>query len=187
MTRGGDSAMARAVEDSPRLTASVQHAVRASGEKDPVSTLALVKHLLGFHSEYGGGRATQIAESIDEVEGLELGLPGQLVDRVAELFDPQMGVTVLHGRLLILGLCVFDDVLRRQLDGYGLLAALRAELREDFDSLLLPQHTGDRAYRNAFMKLLQNRASRTGPMVRSERTASLSSLRADRAWPTWLP
>ena len=79
----------------------------------------------------------------------------QWLIEVKQMFDTEM-ISHLHGRLLILSLCRIDNELKKYLESQGFYQPLADELREDFESLLLPEYAGDqRAYRRVFMKLLQ--------------------------------
>jgi hypothetical protein len=124
-------------EEPIKPTYSVKTAVNElSSEKEP-SSWQLIKGLLKHHGEYGG--------------------PADLwLEEVSALFDREM-VGELHGRLLILGLSRLDPQLKKYLESQGFLRPLADELKEDFGSLLLPEHAGDQAYRRTFMKLLQNK------------------------------
>jgi hypothetical protein len=75
--------------------------------------------------------------------------------RLEQMFDPLL-VDSLHGRLTILGLCRLDETLGEHLRSFS--AELKKELIEDFESLLLPEFSGEERYRRDFLKILQNRA-----------------------------
>jgi len=136
-------------------TYSVQTAVdELSAEKEP-SSWHLVQNLLKHHSEYGGHKGEQMAAGGGPSEPARKSAT-QWLEEVSALFDREM-VHELHGRLLILGLSQLDPSLRDYLNRQDFLRTLTDELKEDFDSLLLPTHAGDHAYRGKFMKLLQNK------------------------------
>jgi hypothetical protein len=125
-----------------RLSPSVKSATARIDAADPVSAATIVNNLLELHSEYAGGRAHGFRAR-----------PGPNGDRktaagwlgeVRALFDP-IRVPQLHGRQVILGLSLLDRDLSKQLSEHGLLDALKQELREPFDSLLVGKHKQDAA------------------------------------------
>jgi hypothetical protein len=142
-------------EEPIKPTYSVKTAVNElSGEKEP-SSWQLVTGLLKHHGEYGGQKGAQVAAGPGPADPARR--PADLwLEDVSALFDREM-VGELHGRLLILGLSRLDPQLKNYLESQGFLRPLADELREDFESLLLPEHAGDQAYRRTFMKLLQNK------------------------------
>jgi hypothetical protein len=50
--------------------------------------------------------------------------------------DQRLDYPTLHGRLVIIGLCLLDAPLREQLNRAGRFAALQKELREPFSAIL---------------------------------------------------
>jgi hypothetical protein len=142
-------------EEPIKPTYSVKTAVNElSGEKEP-SSWQLVKGLLKHHGEYGGGKAAQMAAGPGPSQPARKPA-GLWLEEVSALFDREM-VDELHGRLLILGLSRLDPQLKTYLESQGFLRPLADELKEDFESLLLPEPAGDQAYRRTFMKVLQNK------------------------------
>lgn len=135
------------------LTPSVSYAFSKSGP-EPTSW-DIVATLLVNHGEYGGQRGKQIASGKGPQGTLKKTTEGW-INEIGNLFDHEM-VKELHGRLLILALCQIDEKLRDYLDRIGFLPALRDELLEDFDSLLLPEKAKEQAWRGYFLKKLNNK------------------------------
>jgi hypothetical protein len=103
-----------------------------------VLPFVLVRELLSDHREYGANKGGEIGQ----LPGPTVGTSKSAlvwVSEVQKLFDPQR-VPQLHGRLLILGLAHLEPPLAEYLDAQGgFLSALRSELKEPFESLLLPK------------------------------------------------
>jgi hypothetical protein len=145
-------------EEPIKPTYSVRTAIdQLASEKEP-SSWRLVKQLLQHHGEYGSQKGKQVAAGRGPSQPAHKSAD-QWLEEVSALFDREM-VSKLHGRLLILGLCRLDPRLKNYLESQGFLRPLADELKEDFESLLLPEHAGDQAYRRAFLKLLQNKPVR---------------------------
>ncbi|HEV7668672.1 MAG TPA: P-loop NTPase fold protein [Thermoanaerobaculia bacterium] len=98
----------------------------------------LVRELLADHREYGANKGGEIGQ----LPGPTIGTSKPALvwmSEVQKLFDPQR-VLKLHGRLLILGLAHLEPPLAEYLEAQdSFLSALRSELKEQFESLLLPQ------------------------------------------------
>lgn len=112
-------------------SSSVEEALRFP---DQVSGFQIVRRLLEFHSEYGGG----LLNSRDVGDGPS-DAPRRTVDgwlaAVRGLYEPAR-VPVLHGRLLIEGLARLDRQLADQLGKANFLPTLRREIRPPVGELL---------------------------------------------------
>jgi hypothetical protein len=117
----------------PDLSPSVQHLRRALGT-EPVTAYAVAVALMDEHRDYGAGRdRPQLHVRPDATtKPVE-----RWLGEVRALYRPD-AVTVLHGRLVLLGLALLDDDLRSALSREGFLRAVEAELRESMSQLLLP-------------------------------------------------
>lgn len=135
-----------------KITPSVSNVFSATGE---VSSWGIVQSLLRNHGEYAGQRGRQIAEG-NGPKNLENKAYERWLQEVLALFDSEM-VRELHGRLLIMGLCQLDNKLKTFLDRIGFLTPIAEELQEDFESLLLPEFSGEMAYKRTFLKKLNNK------------------------------
>lgn len=119
-------------------TPSVSGALSRAVPLGDVPPFVLVRELLADHREYGGDKGGEIGQLPGPRVGTSKSALVWLSD-VQKLFDPQK-VPQLHGRLLILGLAHLEPPLAEYLETQGgFLSALRSELREPFESLLLPQ------------------------------------------------
>jgi hypothetical protein len=114
------------------LSPSVEAVVRDLGEEATVDAAKIVRRLLERHPEYardGGGR---LASRL---------LPTSRKQRTIEWINSVRGllaqdVTVLHGRLLILGLAHLEMDLEEQLREAGFIDLLQEELREPVDAVI---------------------------------------------------
>ena len=137
-------------------TYSVRNTIsKLSGKTEP-SSWDVVHALLENHKEYAGNRGELLLTQKPPAEVEHRPDAASWLDEVSALFDPEL-VHELHGRLLVLGLCRLDPVLGKFLREREFLRPLSDELEEDFESLLLPEHAGEQAYRREFLKLLQNK------------------------------
>jgi len=135
------------------ITYSVKNALDKTDEQ--ATSWQLVQQLLKIHGEYALQRGKLIAGGKGPTR-LKPRNKASWIDEVLKIFDTEM-VKDLHGRLLILGLCQLEKRLKDYLDKIGFLVPLSDELKEDFESLLLPKYAGDHAYKRTFLKRLNNK------------------------------
>ncbi len=122
------------IPDSPSVSGALSRLVQV-GDVPP---FALVREILVNHREYGAGRGENVGHLPGPASGVSKPASAWLAE-VHELFGPER-VSRLPGRLLILGLAHLEPQLAEYLEAQdGFLTALRAELKEPFESLLLPQ------------------------------------------------
>ncbi len=140
-----------------RPTPSVNRAIADFGTT-AISSLDLALAILKLHREYGARRGAAVVSADRPSNSFMTAIAQQWIAKVTALFDPDVALGPLHGRLMILGLCELDSALRDHLEGFGLVSAIETEQREDFGSLLRSDRAGESAYRNRYIKLLQNRA-----------------------------
>jgi len=117
---------------------SVQYAIARFPPEKPVESAAIVQNILERHPEYGGRLGGKVAEElIHPTKSLgKRRTVQEWIQEVSALFNPDR-VDTLHGRLLILGLSHLDLKLAKRLKPYGLIDAIKKELKEPFESLLL--------------------------------------------------
>ncbi|BBO70952.1 hypothetical protein DSCA_48820 [Desulfosarcina alkanivorans] len=138
------------------MTPTVEAVEKELSAEAGVSAWAVAQAILRRHFEFGrqAGRQTAEGKGPDRQETRPF---DRWISELALLFDPLM-VPRLHGRLVILGLARLEPALDHYLRKDGFLAALEDELREDFISLLRPEHVDPAdAYRGTFIRILQNR------------------------------
>ncbi len=137
-------------------TSSVRNAFKKLSDIKEPSSWDIVQKILENHGEYGNHKGQQVITGPGPSQPVSKPRDQWLIE-VKQMFDTEM-ISHLHGRLLILSLCRIDNELKKYLESQGFYQPLADELREDFESLLLPEYAGDqRAYRRVFMKLLQNK------------------------------
>jgi hypothetical protein len=117
------------------LSPSVQNAAERVGY-EPVSAVALVRAIFDLHNEYAGGAA----ESLRLTNTPTMRVAYEWIYEVLTLFDPAQSFgahePTLHGRLLVIGLCLLEPKLREQMEAAGAFTALLKELWEPFPDIL---------------------------------------------------
>lgn len=120
----------------PPATPSVEGAAASLGGGG-VTAARLVAALLRRHPEYG----ERVGSSVQlDVETGERKTAKEWIASVRNLLDAD-AVTVLHGRLLIVGLARLDPGLQTQLESAGFLAAVQREIREPLATLFVNEPT----------------------------------------------
>lgn len=143
--------------DEPRITytGTIQTILRELDNSEAIHAVKVVEHILQHHTEYGSDAAREVlSTSWPDFTKEESQTAAEWLEQVRAMLDPLL-VNKLHGRLVILGLCHLDKTLARHLRSF--IRELKKELLEDFDSLLLPEYSGEQGYRREFLKILQNR------------------------------
>jgi len=139
---------------SIRYTHTVQAVLSELGSKERVPAADIVRRILERHPQYGSRTAREV-NSGPWPEFVRQEAPLEWMSLLEQMFDPLLADS-LHGRLAILGLCRLDETLGEHLRSFS--AELKKELIEDFESLLLPEFSGEERYRRDFLKILQNKA-----------------------------
>jgi hypothetical protein len=149
---GGMARLSERINTVPFVvSASVQRAVEQVGAKETVSSAAFAMSLFKLHDEYAGGSAA----SLQLKETAARRTPQEWLSEIETLFDPlriqstskspskemaspeqRLDDPQLHGRLVIIGLCLLDAAVRQQLNRVGTFAALQEELREPLPDIL---------------------------------------------------
>ena len=121
-------------------TSSVSKAMRRVGTKEKVGAAAFAQAIFMSHGEYAGRRAAslQLRDTPSTRKAQEW------VDETKTLFDPWRIRSFLnpneplelHGRLMVIGLCLLEPRLRTQLEGAGVFDALEKELQEPLPEIL---------------------------------------------------
>jgi hypothetical protein len=134
-----------------RVSPSVHQTVEDVGAKEPISAAAFAMSLFKLHNEYAGGSAASL--QLEETAARRM--PQEWLSDIETLFDPKriqsasasssvkfesvdqgLDYPTLHGRLVIIGLCLLDAPLREQLNRAGRFAPLEKELREPLPAIL---------------------------------------------------
>lgn len=137
-----------------KLSYSINQAVEALRTHDsPPSSWDFARFLLQHHEKYGGGLAGKLARQSGPEQSQTRSVEAWL-EALYLLLDPAQ-VPELHTRVALLGLARLDPALSAYFDHYGLSAALRQELKENFENLLrlpgpaMPGYISDSVNRNA--------------------------------------
>ena len=119
------------------LSSSVQRVYDSFPADKPVSSFEIVQRMLEIHPEFGhdiggkiAGELSELAQAADQRQNVSRWLYD-----VSELFNADL-VHELHGRLLILGLNNLDTTFAKSMKPFGLIEAVKGELKEPFESLL---------------------------------------------------
>lgn len=119
----------------PVPTPTVSSAIeRLKSMGDKVSAAAFAQEVLKQHSEYAGGRVT----SLDLKETPSMQSAPQWLAAIQALFDWKRIQMLskskepldLHGRIVVVGLCLIEYELRSQLETAGVFSPLIAEIEE---------------------------------------------------------
>lgn len=121
----------------PSVSSSVQRALKQVGTGS-IPAAALVAALFRLHPEYGAQQAGRV--QLDDAAGTPPRPAAQWLDAIRPLFDATL-VETLHGRTMIVGLCLLDPQLRARLEANGFLDLLVGELTPPLDALLTPEGT----------------------------------------------
>src|SRR6266542_21537 len=138
------------------LSPSVQKAMKRVGD-GPINAAAFVRAIFKIHNEYAGGAAKSLPLRDTPI----MRPTQQWVDEILPLFDltqlrvfsnepkaeiragftpasrtRDKGAPTLHGRLLVIGLCLLEPKLRKQLEAAGAFTALVKELNEPLLDIL---------------------------------------------------
>jgi len=110
-------------------------------DKEPVSAASFAREILNIHSsDYADGKAASISIE-DTAKKLKT---QEWLKEIQLLYDPLKITTItnsditpeLNGRLVILGLCLLEPELRRQLIDNNIFRSLKEELRYPFQKIL---------------------------------------------------
>jgi len=122
-------------------SSSVLDALSKLGMDNKVSAGTIATHLLRSHSEYANGAAKSLKlkksptlkksrEWLQDVEKLFD------ADRLTSISESAREAPVLHGRLFIIGLCLLEQELRRELEKANVFPLLIKELSEPLVEIL---------------------------------------------------
>ncbi len=117
------------------LSSSVANSINLFTPNESIDASVFAKNLFSSHSNYAGGKASSLSIS-PTTEKL---IPQQWLDNVQTLYEPSQvkklskskGNPLLNGRLVILGLCLLEPVLRSQLVKEDIFASLKKELEDE--------------------------------------------------------
>jgi hypothetical protein len=115
------------------LSPTLQDVAFTLGDR-PVSADDVIVAVLERHREYGRGQAVPIADGLRWPQDRRRQRVQDWFREVAGVLSP--GVRPLHGRTMILGLCLVDRAVGRACVGVGLFAAVRDELNEGLAEVL---------------------------------------------------
>ena len=123
------------------VTPTIKKAQSLLLKKEPVCSASLAGEIFKSHSsDYVEGKAASV-----ELKDTEKWLPSEVwLEDIKTLFDPVIiknhesynDKAALHGRLVIIGLCLLDQELRNQLSEHDIFNALINELRYPFNKIL---------------------------------------------------
>jgi len=116
-----------------KLSPTVERVQRKLADEKTVAAVDVVRLILEHHPEYGNLAAPM--SLIPGERGEQKHVDDWLTD-VRNLFNDEL-VREIHGRLVIIGLSMLDDDLKRQLDQFKFLEALHNELKEPIERLLI--------------------------------------------------
>lgn len=104
-------------------------------EERPVAAAVIAEEILKRHPDYLRGRAAAALplEASPTERPVE-----EWLREIGWLFDPALAPT-LHGRLAVIGLCLLEPNLRRQLEKEGVFNGLIGELAEPYKEILTEQ------------------------------------------------
>src|ERR1043166_4490790 len=127
-------------ETNAGLSSSVVEASKRMGADKPISAAAFARAILSLHAEYAAGKALSLRpEDTPTTKTAK-----QWLDETRTLFDlgrtetfrKSSAAPVIHGRLLMIGLCLLEPKLREQLESVGAFPDLVKELREPLHEIL---------------------------------------------------
>src|SRR5687767_5976069 len=118
-----------------RLSGSMQSVASSFATGEQVTAWELLRRLFSVHGEYGAGMAAVLAEDPGPSTTLRKPIEAWLGE-LQTMFDPKVA-RELHGRLAILGLCRLDPMVRAHLEPKGFLEAVRHEMKEALDTLMV--------------------------------------------------
>ena len=119
-------------QQHPKLSPSVQNALKRLPKNKPVPARALVEQILRLHPEYGGGLAKQALERLVPTATGTVALGEQWIEFVIRMVVTEE----LHGRVVVAALALSDSELYSVLYRDGFLSTLQSELTPPYSSLL---------------------------------------------------
>jgi hypothetical protein len=125
-----------------QLSPTVEGALKRFPRDEPISAVGFTRAILepNHIKEYAGGMFISLT-----LRETKIKRPAQeWLDEIVTLFDASRilelektsRALVLHGRLVIAGLCLLDQQLRKQLDEAKVFEKLISEIKEPFDKIL---------------------------------------------------
>lgn len=107
---------------------------------ETISAAGFVTQIAKHHNDFANGRLSSL--SLQETPKKKTS--DEWLEEVATLFDPESirkisGIkdgVILHGRLVIVGLCLLEPTLRSQIDQSDIFSALIEEIKEPFDKIV---------------------------------------------------
>jgi hypothetical protein len=114
------------------LSDTVQAVLNVLGADRQVSAMTIVEHIMERHPEYGNGQGLASSALNDAAPSLPVASAVKSVtdwyEDVIHLYVSPPQLTKLHGKLVVLGLCLLDEQVARRLTANGQFQAMRLEV-----------------------------------------------------------